>query len=86
MLPCKQKHAAKGLLLKLAACLQVIALMMLSLVSFLYLRLLQPCSDRADLIAKLVGELMSFGVFVCGIILIAGPSENDHFRCVVCRW
>lgn len=59
---------------------QVIALMVLSLVSFLYLRLLQPCSDRADLIAKLVGELMSFGVFVCGIILITGPSENDHFR------
>ena len=54
--------------------------MVLSLASFLYLRLLQPCSDRADLIAKLVGELMSFGVFVCGIILITGPSENDHFR------
>ncbi|MEO2193520.1 MAG: hypothetical protein ABGY24_13820 [bacterium] len=53
---------------------QVIALVIVSLVHIVYLRMFVPYRLRVELAAEIVASTCDFGVFICGIILIAVNS------------
>ncbi|KAK9812889.1 hypothetical protein WJX72_005294 [[Myrmecia] bisecta] len=59
---------------------EVVALLVLSVVHLLYLRIYLPFISRVDQLCETAGAMADVGIFICALVLLRGDASGDNSR------